>query len=149
MLLDAGPLGRVTHPRAETRNREAIEWLKGLISAGVSVRVPEIADYEIRRELLRAGKEKGLNRLNKLKQEIGYAPLTTETMLLAAQFWVNARNQGQQTASDGALDADVILAAQAEVLESGSGNSTVEIATENPGHLSRFVIAKLWWEIAQ
>jgi predicted nucleic acid-binding protein len=147
VLLDAGPLGRVTHPRAETRNREATEWLKGLLLAGVAVRVPEIADYEVRRELLRAGKTKGITRLDQLKERIGYVPLTTGTMLLAAQFWAAARNQGQKTASDEALDADVILAAQAEVLGSDSGNSTVEVATEYPRHLSRFVSARLWWQI--
>jgi predicted nucleic acid-binding protein len=123
--------------------------LKGLLSAGVSVRVPEIADYEIRRELLRAGKTEGISRLDQLKQQIGYVPLTTEIMLLAAQFWADARNQGLQTASDQALDADVIPAAQAEALENGSDNSPVEVATENPRHLSRFVTAKLWWEIGQ
>jgi len=44
VLLDAGPLGQVTHPRAEA-NREAALWLGNLLAEGVSVRVPEIADY--------------------------------------------------------------------------------------------------------
>ena len=90
MLLDAGPLSLVTHPRAEIKNTRAAEWLVGLRSAGIAVRVPEIADYEVRRELLRAGKSKGLGRLDDLKQALGYLPLTTETMVLAAQFWADA-----------------------------------------------------------
>ncbi len=147
VLLDAGPLGRVTHPRAETRNRQATEWLKGLLSAGVSVRVPEIADYEVRRELLRAGRTKGVRRLDQLKERIGYVALTTEAMLLAAQFWADARRRGRPTAPDEALDADVILAAQAAVLESNGEDVAVVVATENVGHLSRFVTAKLWEQI--
>jgi hypothetical protein len=76
VLLDAGPLGAITHPRAN-RNIEIKEWLQRLLRAGVAVRVPEIADYELRRELLRGAKIKGIQRLNDLKQ-LGYIPLTTE-----------------------------------------------------------------------
>ncbi|MDQ3303880.1 MAG: nuclease [Actinomycetota bacterium] len=115
ILLDAGPLGLVTHPRVE-QNREAALWLRGLLAAGVSVLVPEISDYEIRRELLRAGRTRGLSRLDSLAEDLGYLPLTTEALRLAARFWDDARNQGQPTASDESLDADVILAAQAATL---------------------------------
>jgi hypothetical protein len=45
VLLDAGPLGMVTHPR---RNQEAKDWLRQLLRSGTEARVPEIADYEIR-----------------------------------------------------------------------------------------------------
>ena len=55
VLLDSGPLGLVSHPNAEKVNAEAVEWIGALLSAGVSVLIPEIADYEVRRELLRAG----------------------------------------------------------------------------------------------
>jgi len=78
VLLDAGPLGMVTHPR---KNPEIKAWLQQLLRGGVVVMVPEIADYEVRRELLRAGKRKGVARLDALKTAIGYVPLTTETML--------------------------------------------------------------------
>ncbi len=54
VLLDSGPLGLVSHPNAQRVNAEATQWLDVLLSAGVSVLVPEIADYEVRRELLRA-----------------------------------------------------------------------------------------------
>ena len=83
-----------THPRAET-NREVTLWLGALLVAGVIVRVPEIADYEVRRELLRASKTEGVRRLERLAGQIGYLPLTTEAIRLAARFWADARNQGQ------------------------------------------------------
>lgn len=142
MLLDAGPLGLVTHPNAATKNKQAAQWLRGLLEADVAVLVPEIADYELRRELLRAGKAKSVTVLDRYKASLGYVPLTTQAMLQAAQFWATARQQGKPTAPDLALDADVILAAQAEVLR--SGGDEVVVATTNVGHLSRFVPAKAW-----
>jgi hypothetical protein len=53
--------------------------------------VPEIADYEVRRELLRANKVRGIARLDLLKNSIGYLPLTTPIMLKAAELWAQAR----------------------------------------------------------
>jgi hypothetical protein len=55
-------------------------------------------------------------------------------MLLAAELWAQSRKAGKPTADPKALDGDVILAAQAKLLESG-GNPVV-IATTNVGHLS-------------
>lgn len=145
VLLDSGPLGLVSHPNADRVNAEAVQWLNALLSAGVSVLVPEIADYEVRRELLRAGRQRGVRRLDELKEAIGYRPITTQTMLTAAELWADARKQGRPTAPDPALDADVILAAQAKEVE--SDGKSVTVATTNPGHISRFVDAKAWQEI--
>jgi toxin FitB len=54
--------------------------------------------------------------------------------------------RSEPTAPDPALDADVILAAQATEVEQ-TGRS-VAVATTNPRHLSRFVDARFWQEIA-
>jgi len=105
-------------------------------------KVPEIADYELRRELLRMDKIDGIKRLDALKDILGYIPITTQMMLVAAEFWAQARKKGKPTADDKALDGDVILAAQARVIMDGGKN--VVIATTNVGHLSRFVNAKEW-----
>jgi predicted nucleic acid-binding protein len=145
VLLDSGPLGLVSHPNAEKINAAAVEWLEALLSAGISVLVAEIADYEVRRELLRAGRQRGVRRLDELKEAIGYRPITTRAMLIAAGLWAEARKQGQPTAPDPALDADVILAAQARDIE--SEGQRVIVSTTNPHHLSRFVEAKAWHEI--
>jgi len=53
--------------------------------------IPEIADYEVRRELLRAERTKGLARLDGLKGVLAFVPITTPAMLLAAEFWAAAR----------------------------------------------------------
>lgn len=145
VLLDAGPLGMVTNPGATPETDAVASWMEGLVRRGTDVVVPEIADYEVRRELLRAGKRRGLARLDALKANARYEPLTTDVMLRAAEFWAQARKRGRPTAPDIALDADVILAAQAATL-ADSGDQVV-VATSNVGHLSQFVEARLWQEI--
>ena len=140
ILLDASPLGRISNPSATSANLECYNWMESLITAGYRVIVPEIADYEVRRELLRAEKTRGLARLDLLKNTLDYSPITTDIMLKAAELWAQARNQGTPTADPKALDCDVILAAQA-LAEGGI------VATENVGHLSLFVEAEDWRDI--
>ncbi len=134
IVLDSGPLGKISHPRP---NREIADWLERLLRKGAIVYVPEIADYEVRRELIRAGLHEGVDRLDRLKSVLQYLPINTEMMLRAAQLWAEARNRGTPTADPKALDADVILAAQA--LQIGGF-----VATENAGHLGLFVEARDW-----
>ena len=112
----------------------------GVAQRGVRMVIPEIADYEIRRELLRANKTAGLAQLDALARVIEYRPITTSAMRRAAEFWALARQQGQPTASDESLDADAILAGQADTLDAPE----VIVATTNVGHLTRFVTADIW-----
>ncbi|MEG3937451.1 MULTISPECIES: nucleic acid-binding protein [unclassified Microcoleus] len=143
ILLDSGPLEMVTNPKASsTEVQECKVWLNSLMLRGEIIILPEIADYEVRRELIRAGKSAGIQRLDELKLQLTYRPLTSEVMLLAAQLWADARRRGRPTAEPNALDGDVILAAQA-LLEASEGNEVV-IATTNVGHLSQFVDAREW-----
>jgi predicted nucleic acid-binding protein len=111
----------------------------------VLIVIPEISDYEVRRELIRSGKVQGINRLDMLQLITGYAPITTEVMRKAAQLWAIARNQGQPTADNRSLDADVILAATAHIIS--EQDNDVVIATSNVRHLERFTSAKLWVDI--
>jgi hypothetical protein len=64
-------------------------------------------------------------------------------MRWAAELWAQARQGGYPTAPDPALDGDVILAAQALSL-----GVPVVVATANVAHLSRFVPADVWQNIA-
>lgn len=117
VLLDAGPLGLLAHPRA---NRNIAGWANALVAAGDSILVAAIADYEVRRELLRMGRAESIARLDALKSVLGYLALTELALLRAAEYWATSRQQGQPTADDKALDADVILAAQATTLDAGT-----------------------------
>ena len=140
VLLDAGPLGMISNPAATSINLECYNWMESLVLSGVRVIIPEIADFEVRRELLRAGKTHGLARLDLLKRTLDYSPITTHIMLEAAELWAQARRIGKPTADAKALDCDVILAAHAKA-EGGM------VATENVGHLSLFVEATAWRDI--
>ena len=140
IVLDTRPVGMITNPNASVTNHECYQWMESLVQQGAQVWAPEIADYEVRRELLRANKARGIARLDLLKNSIGYLPLTTPIMLKAAELWAQARRSGTPTADPKALDCAVILAAQALAVQG-------IVATENVGHLSRFVEARHWREI--
>src|SRR5690242_5187740 len=103
----------IAHPRSSPENDACKEWLASAALRGATIALPEIADYEVRRELIRAGKSAGLGRLDALKRLLTYAPITTAVMLRAAEFWAAARNAGRPAADDSSLDGDMILAAQA------------------------------------
>lgn len=140
VFLDAGPIGMASSPNLSPTNLACAAWLQDLITNGIRVILPEIADYEVRRELMRANKVKGLQKLDALASLIEYLPLNTSAMRQAAAIWAQARQQGQPTAGDKTIDADVILAAQAITL----GAPDFVIATTNLGHVARFAPAELW-----
>jgi predicted nucleic acid-binding protein len=147
IMLDSNVLGLVSNPNPLDEARRCAQWLNNLLISGATVILPEIADYEIRRELLRAGKVNGLRRLDLLKAQLNYLPITTEMMLQAAEFWAQARRRGKPTAGAQALDADAILAAQAHVA-SANANRSVVIATKNVRHFTEVARANSWENIA-
>jgi hypothetical protein len=142
VLLDSGPLGMVTHPRL---NRDVADWFARLRRTGVAIRVPEIADYEVRRELIRSGRTTGISRLDALGRELGLIPVSRDVWLVAAERWAGARRIGRPTAEPAALDGDMILAASSRQM-SASGDQPV-IATTNVDHLALFVDARFWRDI--
>jgi predicted nucleic acid-binding protein len=142
VLLDAGPLGLLTNPNNNSQAVACRAWLASLTAAGRQVYVPEITDYQVRRELIRIQSHSALANLDGLGTPLSYLPLTTDAMRLAAELWAQARSAGTPTASDPALDGDVILAAQALIL-----NSPAVVATANRGHLKRFITALPWANI--
>ena len=141
-MLDSGPLGLLVHP---VRGAESVEWAERLINSGVELVIPEIIDYELRRELLRLGHRAAIARLDALGRAWTYAPVTTRVLLRAAQLWAETRKVGRPTAAERALDIDAILAATA--LELGSAGGDVLVATTNVRHISRFVPASLWSDV--
>lgn len=146
VFLDAGPLSLVTQQRGKSTEADACPlWLETLLANGTYVYIPEIADYEVRRELIRAGKTAGIARLNAIKLFASYLPITSEAMLKAAELWADARNRGISTADARALDGDVILAAQA--LTSGLLHSEIVVASVNVRHISRYVASDVWQNI--
>ena len=140
-LLDSGPLGLLAHDR--TAQRVPIQnWVLQELATGSTVYVSEVADYEVRRELtrlVRSGQlpSSRLNRLNQLAALCVYLPLSTAMWQRAAELWADARLQGLPTSSPAALDADALLAAQAEAVQA-------TVVTNNPTHLGRWVPMHVW-----
>jgi predicted nucleic acid-binding protein len=144
VVLDAGPLGLASKPRGKPEADRCRAWIQAMETAGARVVVPEVADYEVRRELIRAGATAGLARLDSLESVLDYDPIATPAMRRAAKLWAEVRNVGLPTAHPWALDADCVLAAQALLL--GGPGDVMTIATTNPRHITRFpgVDAREW-----
>ncbi len=138
LVLDSGVLGRLCHPSAiQAAPVEArLEQLR-LVHASLSIYIPEVADFEVRRKLLHLEKKRALARLDALQRLFTYIPIDTPTMLKAAELWAQARRRGRPTGADDGLDADVLLAAQALRVQG-------TVATTNVRHLEQFVAVQDW-----
>ncbi|MFI5454844.1 MAG: nucleic acid-binding protein [Isosphaerales bacterium] len=147
VVLDTGTLGLLTNPRAQPDTLACRQWAQALLAMGVRIVVPAIADYELRRELIRAGKTSGLRRLDAVRAGFEFNPMTQTALDKAAELWAAVRNAGLTTAHPAALDGDAILAAQT-IMVADAGD-IVTIATNNARHLSRFpmIDARLWQSI--
>ena len=143
VLLDSGPLGNACRRRGTLLGDHCRLWLDGVLARGVDIIVPEISDYEVRRELTRIGASGSLRRLDALVTTgyVTYAPVTTSEWRRAALLWADARRRGLPTASPDAFDADVILAACAATI--GQPGDQIVVATLNVGHLARYCDARL------
>jgi predicted nucleic acid-binding protein len=144
VLLDSTPMGLLSHPRSYG---EIARWTMGLINKGIVIAHPEIVDYELRRELVRLGKRGSIERLDRLRRELRFLKLESEVLIRAADLWAEARKRGRPTAPDDDLDVDMILAAQAQMLE--DQGDVVTVASENTRHLSLFVDARSWQDISE
>ena len=145
IFLDAGPLGLISNARGKPLADRCRQWAKDVEAGGSRIFVPEIADYEVRRKLLHSGATAGIHRLDLVVASSYYAALSTAVMHKAAELWATARAAGLPTAPPDALDGDCILAAQA--LLSAGPDDEVLVATDNLGHLRRFVPAEQWDQI--
>ena len=147
VFLDAGPLGILTNPKRPPETVSALIWAVAMHRAGHRFIVPAIADYEVRRELERAGKVNGLAELDAWNNAAHdrYLLLTDSALRLAAKLWARARTAGFTTADPKEIDSDVLIAAQA--IDTGLSPSNFIIATGNVGHLAQFVPVALWVNI--
>lgn len=146
VVLDSGPLGVLSSPKVTPVNDAAQQWLIRLTAHGHLVITSAICDYEVRRELLRSRQAASIERLNAFLEHVGVMPVSEGLLLRAAQLWADARNRGMPTADPFALDADVILAAQAQLLAEETSVPVV-VATTNARHLTQFVDARGWQQI--
>ena len=147
ILLDAGPLGLLVQRSGIDAADQCRSWARERLLQGDQLFVPEIADYEVRRELLRLDLSNAIERLDGFNHATSgrYLPLTTPTMRRAAQLWAEVRRRGFPTADRHALDADVIIAAQAMTLT--DTGAEVIVTSTNTIHLERLVRSAQWNQI--
>ena len=138
VFLDSEPLGLASQARGKPDADACRNWLQALESAGVLILVPEIIDYEVRRELIRVGAAAGLRRLDDLLIQFRLLSLDRPALLRAAELLALVRRAGVPTAHPHALDVDAILAGQA--LTSIGPGSVATVATSNIHHLQRFTL---------
>src|SRR4051812_9406066 len=136
VILDTGTLGLLTHPRAQADALACRHWAQRLLAAGARLIVPGVADYELRRELIRAGKISGLRRLDAVRAGFEFDPLSQAGLDKAAELWAVVRNAGLTTAHPAALDGDAILAAQ--TIRGADGGDVATIAPNTPLTLPLF-----------
>lgn len=142
VVLDCTPLSQLANPNRKPAIAAIRAWADALKANGRRIVIPEVADFEARRELIRVGAMRSLRLLDQLGATHDYLPISTLAMRRAAQLWAKARNAGLPTAHHHALDADVILVAQAASL-----GVPFVIATSNVAHIQRFAPAELWSNI--
>ena len=152
-FLDSGPLGLVTQrPGKSQAADDCRAWAENLNCNGVLIFVPEIPDYEVRRELIQTGNTAAVARLEAFSAKIAgrYLPLNTPAVREAARLWAEVRNAGLTTAPPLALDGDVILAAQ--VLQFCTlyqlPLESIVVASVNVRHIARFVPSEMWQDIS-
>jgi hypothetical protein len=148
IVLDSAPLGALANPVKTKTSLAAQAWLRARVASGDIVVIPEIADYEVRRELLRAGFHLSVKQLDSLRVFLNVIPIDGRQLLEAAGLWAEARNLGRPAEPDIGLDADMILVAQSRAAAAfyGNENNTI-IATTNPRHLELFADARVWNDI--
>ena len=99
ILLDSGPLGLIVRAPAPGRPQvgRCLGWVQTIRASGAIVIIPEIAHYEVRRELHRIRAVGSLRRLEyALNRGSGFRHLTlsTDAIIKAAEFWAFLRQSG-------------------------------------------------------
>jgi len=152
-VIDSGLLGEIIkrHPSADVTR-----WIEFMVENEIVLRIPEIIDYEIRRELilqdLKGNSEarKSLSKLNRYRQTNRLIPLEPSiTFTDACELWANLRFNSQPTADIKNIDVDVILVTQA--LSIKKDFDEIIIVTGNLSDLRRFshLGIKIWdWKQA-
>ena len=89
IVLDSTPLGLLCDLRLRPDPVGCRRWMADMIAAGHRFVVPEIADYEIRRELLRLGRASSIAELNALAPQLSvdYLPPTKSIMYTLSTFF--------------------------------------------------------------
>jgi predicted nucleic acid-binding protein len=151
IFIDTGVLGLITSPNENLEVRKCQNWLYQLIARGVYAISSEICDYELRRSLIlesfTTNNQRSRDNLNYLNSLIDFFPVSTEVLQKAAELWAQARRQGIPTADRKNIDADMIIAATSQLVQTQYPGRNLLVATTNVKHIDSFIAAKTWEDI--
>jgi predicted nucleic acid-binding protein len=147
IVLDAGPLGLACSRPGTPAVDACHAWLLALEAGGAEILVPTVADYEVRRELIRLRATTKLRNLDDLAARFDLVDIGAKAFRRAAEYWAHLRQGGLPTSGTEDLDADALLAGLAATI--GKPGDVVTIATTNVRHLGRFpgIEAREWSKI--
>lgn len=150
LVLDSTPLGLLVQKLGDAEGAACKTWLVRLEAFGCRFFVPEIADFALRRVLLRSGETAALARLDAFvaAEPDRFLPLATPALRLAATLWAQGPPRDKRRPPPSSLTEDCVLAAQARLLVSTvRGLSPLLIATDHPERFRSLAPAHLWREI--
>jgi predicted nucleic acid-binding protein len=136
-MLDTNMLVRICHP---TDYRDVQEWLRSLLLRGADapeLLVSVLADYELRRALLRRGAHASLAQLDSVVRSASYVPVTAEVGRRAADISAGLSPELRRRVSD----VDILIAAQAQI------ENAILVTSDRALHDVPGVVAKDWTEI--
>jgi toxin FitB len=133
IILDSAPLGFFCNPKNRDNYKKLSNFVKSL---NFSIGVPEIIDYELRRNLELENLQKSISLLSQFQQRRQLISLESEDLIRAAELWAWCRKQGSTTTENKGIDIDVILVSQA--LSRKDFFNKVVILTIDTGDLSVF-----------
>ena len=146
VVLDSLPLAELCRRKIKNEVGNLLLFLR---NKKIALRVAEITEYELRRELLRAERYRSDNRLNKFYLTERIIPIDRLALIKASEIWAEVRNSGMPTASNERIDIDTIMVAQSLTLKKDF--EEVIILTGDPEDISRFCHygIKVWkWQDA-
>lgn len=147
VLLDSGVIHTLCNCTSIQEVVDCQEWFYRLTARGMYFTASEIGDYEVRRELKRRNRIGNIQKLEALREEVDFLPLTHQVMLKASELWAIARQNNQPTSSKKNIDVDMILSAQWSLLKEEHPGQYIVIATTNTKHLRLFTEAEEWINI--
>ena len=96
ILLDSGPLGLIVRAPGKPQVVRRVTWLNAISANGATVIIPEIAHYDVRRDLLRiraVGSPRRLDYALDASSGFRHLTLSTDAMIKAAEFWAFLRQK--------------------------------------------------------
>ena len=138
-------------PRVHAALATSLTGTESLTETDFVVVVPEVADYEVRRELILARLELSPPGSPPSAQRHGSSQSPARSCCGCANLG-GRKGMGRPMAARERLDGDAILLATARSLAASqprslAGEGTVMIATTNVRHLAHFANARLWSDI--